>query len=102
MPEFSLSISHFFFANQFHVISFSEDEEEEEAFLNEAFDGIKFRTKSRHGSGEENGSIGKFFFSKVKLFFFFLIILTTFELSRQKLETKLFKNAIFQGIQNIK
>ena len=37
---------------------FTEDEEEEEAFLNEAFDGIKFRTKSRHGSGEENGSIG--------------------------------------------
>ena len=80
MPEFSLSISHFFFANQFHVISFSEDEEEEEAFLNEAFDGIKFRTKSRHGSGEENGSIGKLI-SKVKLS---LMILTTFELSRQK------------------
>ena len=49
---FSKAISRFF-------VIFSEDEEEEEAFLNEAFDGIKFRTKSRHGSGEENGSIAR-------------------------------------------
>ena len=55
MPFFLL----FFFKSISRIFFFTEDEEEEEAFLNEAFDGIKFRTKSRHGSGEENGSIAR-------------------------------------------
>ena len=36
-----------------------EDEEEEEFLMNDAYDGMKNRSKSRHGSGEENGSIAR-------------------------------------------
>lgn len=36
-----------------------EDEEEEDALLNDAYEGMKLRSKSRHGSGEENGSIAR-------------------------------------------
>ena len=38
---------------------FSEDEEEEELLYTDAYDGMKLRSKSRHGSGEENGSIAR-------------------------------------------
>merc|ERR1712156_231906 len=33
-----------------------EDEEEEDGLLNDAYEGMKLRSKSRHGSGEENGN----------------------------------------------
>ena len=35
---------------------FAEDEDsEEEALYTDAYEGMKLRSKSRHGSGEENG-----------------------------------------------
>ena len=37
-------------------IFFAEDEDsEEEALYTDAYEGMKLRSKSRHGSGEENG-----------------------------------------------
>ena len=41
------------------IFVFSEDEEEEELLYTDAYDGMKLRSKSRHGSGEENGSIAR-------------------------------------------
>ena len=35
---------------------FSEDEEEEDLLYTDAYEGMKLRSKSRHGSGEENGN----------------------------------------------
>ena len=48
---FALKITIFF--------HFTEDEEEEDGLLNDAYEGMKLRSKSRHGSGEENGSIAR-------------------------------------------
>ena len=42
-----------------YIFVFSEDEEEEELLYTDAYDGMKLRSKSRHGSGEENGSIAR-------------------------------------------
>merc|ERR1719340_26464 len=36
-----------------------EDEEEEDLLYTDAYEGMKLRSKSRHGSGEENGSIAR-------------------------------------------
>ena len=41
------------------IFFFIEDEEEEDGLLNDAYEGMKLRSKSRHGSGEENGSIAR-------------------------------------------
>ena len=48
-----------FRAQNHYFFHFTEDEEEEDGLLNDAYEGMKLRSKSRHGSGEENGSIAR-------------------------------------------
>ena len=43
----------------FSCFDISEDEEEEDLLYTDAYEGMKLRSKSRHGSGEENGSIAR-------------------------------------------
>ena len=43
----------------FSCFDISEDEEEEDLLYTDAYEGMRLRSKSRHGSGEENGSIAR-------------------------------------------
>ena len=41
------------------LFSTGDEDSEEEALYTDAYEGMKLRSKSRHGSGEENGSIAR-------------------------------------------